>query len=86
MRKLIIIIGIVTTFSSTALATSGNQNKPLKFTPYRKLAFMPQMEFKRPDTSVSLVSIKGHDFVIKPVNKHALESLDFLISIRVPLN
>lgn len=85
MSKIIIAISIISFFPISLLAGNIDYNKKLKFIPSRGFASLPVARLKKANSS-SLVSIEGHKIAVKPINKYALESLDFLISIKVPLN
>lgn len=85
MRKFIIIISVMFLFKSSLFAKSLDYSKELKFIPSRGIASVPALGLEKARPK-SLVSVEGHNFAIKPINKKALKSLDFLISIRVPLN
>ncbi|MBE8221428.1 MAG: hypothetical protein HAW60_01730 [Bdellovibrionales bacterium] len=85
MTKIIIASISIALFPISLLARNTDYNKQLKFKPSRDLASIYIVSPKKLRSN-SLVFLEGHKFAVKPSNKYAIKSLDFLISLKVPLN
>lgn len=85
--KFFVTISIILTFSFSVFANKLGYSKKLKFIPSRGLSSSHSLELKGPALQTdSLISMKGHKFDIKPINKQAIKSFDLLISIKILLN
>lgn len=83
--KVFIIISFIFLTPFSVSAKYLKQYKKLKFSPSRSLASVPVINLKK-ILKNSFIFIESQKFAIKPINKQAIKSLNFLLSFKLPLN